>query len=225
MNILVVAAHPDDEVLGAGGVIARHSDDGCSVHILVMAQGVTSRGGDPNSSETREKLASLQRSSAAAARALGAASTENAGFPDQEMDTVPFLELAKAVSLRVEKLRPSIVYTHHHGDLNHDHRLTAEAAMVACRSMPGCPVREFYFWETLSSTEWSPKDRIFVPRVYFDIEKQIDRKVEAMRCYEHELRDYPHPRSLEGVRILSQARGLEVGARYGEAFDVHRLIR
>lgn len=220
MNVLVIAAHPDDEVLGVGASIARHSAEGDQVDVVILGQGALSRGA---TDAVKQQALDLERQARDVGKLLGAA-VHLEHFPDQRFDMVPIAEIADAVGRHVNRTRASIVYTHHHGDLNSDHRRTCEATMIAARAMPGCPVREFYMWETLSSTEWSPKSEPFVPTYYRDVAKYLEMKQRALGLYLGEIREYPHPRSSAGVEILARQRGLEVGLVAAEAFVVFRVI-
>ncbi len=216
-KILAVVAHPDDEVLGAGGTLCVHRDRGDSISILILANGEDSRGSvsDP------EKRFSQARG---VSDKLGAKLfLEN--FPDNKFDTVSLISLAQAVEKVIAEVKPDVVYTHHIDDLNVDHRLTCGAVLTACRPQPNFCVSEILSFEVLSCTEWQIKDhRVFKPNHYVDISKYVEEKKALMNFYGDELRKYPHPRSLEGIEILSKYRGIEVGLTGAEAFRVVRKI-
>ena len=213
-RVLAVVAHPDDEVLGCGGTLARHAAAGEIVHILILAEGSTSRQGAPD--DGVRELHSCARDAAAH---LGATEPRFAGFPDQRMDSVPLLDIVKAVEDVVAEISPTIVYTHHGGDLNLDHRLTNDAVLAACRPLPGSTVRAVYAFETPSSTEWAGEPAVvFRPNRFHDISAHLDAKLEALRCYGQELRDWPHPRSIEAVSALARWRGATVAVEAAEAF-------
>lgn len=218
-KILVVAAHPDDEILGAGGTLIRHINQGDVIHFLILSDGETSRTNVSNVQKRRSQAEKV-------AKSIGAASVALEEFPDNSFDTVPLLSLAKTVEKYVSKLQPVIIYTHHLFDLNVDHRLTAQAVLTACRPQPGVSVKEIYSFEVPSSTEWQAKlpSHVFMPTVYVDITNTIDRKIELLSIYSNELQTYPHPRSKEGIKLLAQYRGLEVGRRFCEAFALLRKI-
>jgi len=223
-NVLVVAAHPDDEILGCGATIARHADAGDEVHILILADGETSRiGGDR---EKRGERAARNASAEAAAAVVGAAGLTLLDFPDNAMDGLPLLEIVQAIEPVIEKLRPEIIYTHHGADLNIDHGVTHRAVMTAARPLPASPVRLIATFEVLSSTEWSlpPETGTFAPQMFVDVAASIDRKIEALGCYEQEMRPFPHPRSEEAVRALAAFRGATSGLQSAEAFGVMRRI-
>ncbi len=221
-TVLVVAAHPDDEVLGCGGVIARHADAGDRVYPFILAEGATSRGGATGGDETEL----LQEAARNAARVLGAEPPRFGGLPDNRLDSVPLLDVIKRIEAVVEELEPSIVYTHHGGDLNIDHRIAHQAAVTACRPLPGAAVRTIYAFETVSSTEWA-SDAIagaFRPTRFVDISAQLDRKMEALGCYAVEMRPFPHARSKEAVAALARVRGASAGVTAAEAFAVVREV-
>ena len=219
-TVLVVAAHPDDEVLGAGGAILRHKDNGDSVSVLILSDGETSRGTGIDVDKRHEQA--LQ-----ASKVLGVDKIFFESFPDNCFDTVALLDIAKKIEQVIRELSPNIIYTHHVNDLNIDHRRTCEAVLTAARPQPNHPVRSILSFEVLSSTEWQIKtgEKIFSPTLYIDIERYISKKIEALSVYVDELRPAPHPRSAEGVNILARYRGMEVGLNYAEAFSVIRDIR
>lgn len=216
-KILVVVAHPDDEVLGVGGTLCAHRDRGDSISILILANGEDSRGpvSDP------EKRFDQARGVAEKLKAK--LFLEN--FPDNKFDTVSLLSLAQVIEKVAAEVGPDVVYTHHIDDLNIDHRLVCQAVLTACRPQPGFSVSEILSFEILSCTEWQIKDhRIFKPNYYIDISKHIEEKKSLMSFYADELRDYPHPRSLIGIEVLAKYRGLEVGLGAAEAFYIIRKI-
>ncbi len=218
-DILVIAAHPDDEVLGVGGTLLRHQKAGDNIFILILANGESSR-------DTGVEVEKRLRQATQVTKCLGAKLFLE-DFPDNAFDSVPLLKVAKVVEKAVAAAKPTIVYTHHPYDLNLDHRLTFQAVLTACRPQPGFPVEKILAFETLSSTEWQTKDggNAFCPRQYIDISDFIDQKLEILKIYQDELRVYPHPRSIEGVKILAAYRGLEVGLRFAEAFEVIRILQ
>lgn len=219
--VAVIVAHPDDEVLLAGGAIARHADAGDSVRILILATGAAARGGD-QAAAMEHLRAEAQR----AAKILGAASVGLREFPDNRMDTVPLLEVVKSVEAFLAEAPCDLIYTHHRGDLNVDHRIAHQAVVTACRPVPGARVAEILAGETNSATEWaSPGFAPFQPTDFLDIGRALDRKLRALECYEGEIRQWPHPRSAEGIRTLARWRGTQVGVEAAEAFMLVRRIR
>lgn len=225
-NILVVAAHPDDEVLGCGGAIARHVEEGSHVYVLIMAEGATSRHDSRDRTAAKANLDGLKKSAHAAAKILGIETLRMEQFPDNRLDSVDRLDLIKVIEEELDKHQPGIVYTHHAGDVNIDHRILHDSVIAACRPQPNSCVKELAFFEVPSSTEWQPPESApaFQPNYFIEIEKYLDRKLEALKAYQSELRDYPHPRSLEAVEYLARWRGATVGYTAAEAFILGRKI-
>jgi N-acetylglucosamine malate deacetylase 1 len=218
-SILVVAAHPDDEILGCGGVMAAHAARGDDVHIAILAQGLASRGPADVAA-----FAHLHAAASEAQRIVGAKTLALFSFPDNRLDSVALLDLVKVVEELVERHQPSTVYTHFAGDLNIDHRRTHEAVMTACRPQPGHCVDQVLCFEVPSSTEWMPAGSAlpFVPNVFIDIERTLDAKLAALAAYAGEMRPFPHARSLEAVRHLAGWRGASAGFAAAEAFVLAR---
>ncbi len=219
-NVLVVAAHPDDEVIGCGGTIARHISNGDKVHVLFMTDGVSSRKVSTEEIENRSEAARN------ASDILKITSFEFLEFPDNQMDMVPLLQIIQSIENIIGRIQPSIVYTHHVGDLNLDHQITHKAVITACRPQPEFYVKEIYAFETLSSTEWqSNPDYMFVPNVFIDISNFINLKKEALRAYNLEMRSPPHTRSIENILRLNAFRGNSVGIEFSESFTLIRQIK
>lgn len=225
--ILVVAAHPDDEVLGCGGTIAKHTASGDDVHILIMAEGLTSRDNTRNASAHKQELTELHANSQRVAEILGAKSVTLHNFPDNRMDGINLLDVIKTVEAEIDKVKPNIIYTHHAGDVNIDHQITHNAVVTAARPLPGQCVKQILFFETLSSTEWQMNnaDKMFYPNWFVNIGDVFETKMTALKCYETEMREYPHSRSYEAVRLLAKTRGFSVGIEHAEAFMLGRNIK
>ncbi|MCM2257049.1 MAG: PIG-L family deacetylase [Vicinamibacteria bacterium] len=223
MRVLAVAAHPGDEVLGAGATLARHAREGHPVDIVLCAPGTISR--DRTADEIAQLL-KLKDQAREAARRLGARPPVFLDFPANAMDSVPLQDVVRRVEAAIAELRPEVVYTHHPGDLDVDHQLTARAVLSACRPLPGSTVRAIHAWETLSSTEWAPPQLTspFLPHHFVDVEATLGSKLNALACYEGELRPFPHPRSAEAVRHLAGVRGATAGLQAAEAFETLRSI-
>lgn len=220
-RVLVVAAHPDDEVLGAGGAMAWHRKQGERVSVLVLGEGVGARYRTQAAARAKGRMAMarLGREMRLAHAKLGVARTIHRNFPDNRFDTVDRLDIIKAVEDAIAAARPEVVYTHHAGDLNIDHRIACEAVVTACRPTPGSPVKRLLSFEVASSTEcagglFAP----FVPTVFLDIGPMLKAKLDAMACYKSELRPFPHPRSLRAIRNQAEWRGAAAGVRAAEAF-------
>jgi LmbE family N-acetylglucosaminyl deacetylase len=220
-NILVVAAHPDDEVLGMGGTIARHTAQGDRVFVLFLTDGVGARGGKDDDALQRRREAAES-----ATELLGAEIVAFHDFPDNELDTVPLLALVKAIEDAKKKVSPQRVYTHHGGDLNIDHRRVSQAVLTAFRPQPGESCREIFAFEVNSSTEWSAPSVTtpFLPDTYIDISKQQDTLRAACQSYAEEMREAPHTRSIDSVLRAAKHRGSQVGLDAAEAFVTLRRI-
>lgn len=225
-RILVVAAHPDDEVLGAGGTIINHARNGDSIHIMIMAEGITSRGEKRDIEADHANLEALHARCNEAAKLLGAEKLVMCKFPDNRMDSADLLDVVKKIEQEVDTFKPGIVYTHHAGDVNIDHAMTHTAVVTACRSLPGCSVRTLLFFETLSSTEWQMQtcDKSFMPNWYVDITDSLEQKLKVLHLYESEMRPFPHPRSFEATESLAKYRGCTSGVGAAEAFMLGRNI-
>ncbi len=222
-NILVVAAHADDETLGCGGSIARWASEGRSVHLLILADGESSRGDRPGLSDKIVKRRSAMQS---VAGILGLASTTMLEFPDNRMDGAELLDVVKKIESAVEAVKPACVLTHHSGDVNIDHRITHDAVLAACRPQPGFCVKQLLFFEVASSTEWRPSGsgQNFVPNYFVDVSETLSTKLRAMDVYSDEMRDFPHPRSPQAIEALARWRGASCGVLAAEAFMLGRLV-
>jgi len=225
--IAVIAAHPDDEVLGCGGVMAKHVLLGDEVHVLIMAEGATSRDCNRNREEKSAELDGLALAASQAAGVLGVKTHELLAFPDNRMDSVDRLDVVKAIESFLEKYKPSVVYTHHAGDVNIDHRITHDAVIIASRPQPGHFVELILCFEIPSSTEWQTPDsrNCFVPNWFENIEGSLSHKLKALACYEQEMRPWPHARSYEAVEALAKWRGASIGVTAAEAFVLSRMIK
>lgn len=219
-NILVVVAHPDDEVLGIGGTIIKHVNDGDEVNILILGDGETSRdsGADIKKRELQARSVS---------QVMGVKNIFLEKYLDNQFDIIPLLTIIKKIESVLKEVKPSIIYTHYYNDLNIDHCLVAQAVITACRPNTSSGIKKILAFETPSSTEWQIKDQshVFCPTEYNNITDFIDKKIDILKIYKDELADYPHPRSVEGIKILAQYRGLESGFKYAEAFQLIRSLR
>jgi LmbE family N-acetylglucosaminyl deacetylase len=227
VTTLVIAAHPDDEVLGCGGSIARAAADGGAVDVLILGEGHSSRF-DARAAAPSDGVIQLQEASRAAARLLGARSVEFGGFADNRFDEMALLDVVKRVEGAIQQGRPDVIYTHHPGDLNIDHGITFRAVLTATR--PGTSpheVADVYAFEIQSSTEWAfgRIEPVFRPTVFVEISDTIEQKIAAMACYESESRPFPHPRSAEALRAGAMKWGSASGVRHAEAFELIRSVR
>jgi N-acetylglucosamine malate deacetylase 1 len=223
--VAVIAAHPDDEVLGCGGTLARMAGVGRSVHVLLLGDGESSRAEGMIPVDT-ERLAARSAAADRACEVLGCASVEQLSLPDNRLDSIALIDVVKPIEEFIRRYQPVTLLTHHSGDVNIDHRIVHDAVIAACRPQPSCPIRELLFFEVPSSTEWRPpgSSSMFYPNWFVDISLTLDRKLEALTAYESELKPFPHPRSLKAVEALAQWRGATVGVAAAEAFVLGRKI-
>jgi LmbE family N-acetylglucosaminyl deacetylase len=225
-SVLVVAAHPDDEVLGCGGTMARLANEGQEVRIAILAEGMTSRYQEREQANQKQ-LDHLHSNAQQAADKVRAKELVLCKLPDNRLDTVPLLEVVKVVEDLIEKFNPAVIYTHHPGDLNVDHGVVHRAVLTATRPIPGQRVREIYAFEVPSSTEWAFQrlEPSFRPSVFVDISATLETKVSALACYDTETRKFPHPRSPEAVRAIAMRWGSVAGFQAAEAFELIRSLR
>lgn len=223
-SVLFLAAHPDDEVLGCGGTIAKFAETGATVNVAFLADGVFSRYGTRESQQ--QNLVFRRIVAKKACDILGVNSASFGDFPDNRMDTVPLIEIVQVVEALVAKHQPDTVFTHHAGDVNIDHRRMHEATVIACRPQKGHPVKTLLCYEVPSSTEWQLPGSApsFIPNWFVDISSTLNRKLAALEAYSEELRPWPHPRSRMGVEHLARWRGATVGVDAAEAFVLGRQL-
>jgi LmbE family N-acetylglucosaminyl deacetylase len=220
MNILVIAAHPDDEVLGCGSSMARWVREGHRVSVLFFTDGVGSRG-KKSSSAISVRRAAAQK----AAKILGFSIAGFGSFPDNQLDRVALLEIAQTIERAKKKLRPDCVYTHFWGDLNIDHRRVFEATLTAFRPQPGEACRAVYSFEVASATEWGNPAAAFRPTSYSEVSgEDVGKAVQAYQAYVHEVRADPHARSIEAFRARRLLRGRECGVEWAEGFVLCRQL-
>ena len=224
MKILTVAAHPDDEILGCGGTVARLVSQGAEAYSLILGEGVTSRDAKRDTKKDEEEVAKLKIQAQKANRILGVKEVFFSDFPDNRFDTVPLLDIVKTIEKFKNETKPDIIFTHHEKDLNVDHQITYKAVVTATRPLKGETVKEIYSFEIPSSTEWSyPLN--FSPDVFWGIAETMNIKVEALQKYKTELRPYPYPRSLESVKLIAKTWGMKAGIDYAETFKAVRIIK
>lgn len=217
MKYLVVVAHPDDEVLGAGATIYKLIQEGNEVAVATMANHAAARA---NISDT------LDNDEAEAFKIMGVTKSYAADFPNIKMNTVPHLDLVKFIESCIENFGAEAIITHHPADTNNDHVQTSLAAQAACRLFQrkeGIPtLKEFLYMEVLSSTEWNLNSSLnkFNPNYFVEIGKEgIDIKLKALSAYKGVMRAFPHPRSHEAIEGLAAYRGGQSGCNYAEAFE------
>jgi len=225
MKVLVVAAHPDDEVLGCGGTIPRLTQEGHNVYIAILGEGITSRCQKQEEAD-QAQVKALHARSQQVAELLGAKDLFLYNLPDNRFDTVPLLDVIKIIEDLLKRLQPQVIYTHHGGDLNIDHIITHRAVLTATRPMAGCYVKEIYAFEVPSSTDWAfAQFQPFHPNVFMEISATLETKLKAMELYESEVREFPHPRSLKALQAVARHWGSVVGCKVAEAFELIRALR
>ena len=223
-KVLVVAAHSDDEVLGCGGVISKLTKLGHEVTVVFMTDGVGARSGNGVSGDNCKNAKKRARDSKDAAEVLGISRIEQFDFPDNALDSIPILEITKVIEGIIETERPKTVFTHFLDDLNVDHSVVARATLTATRPIVGTCVKRVFGFEVNSSTEWYFGNSQFSPNYFVDITSSFESKLEAIRKYRSELKNSPHPRSIEGIKALASLRGNAAGYKYAEAFFAYRLL-
>jgi LmbE family N-acetylglucosaminyl deacetylase len=226
MNTLIIAAHPDDEVLGCGGTIARLAQEGHNVTIVIVGEGITSRK-DLTENEKSSLLQKLHKQTRSVGEFLGAKDVRLLEYPDNRLDTVPLLDIIHSLEEIIEEVQPEIVYTQHGGDLNIDHNKVFRAVLTATRPIEGCPVKTVLAYEVGSSTEWAFQKfaPVFRPTSFVDISTTLEKKVTAMEMYESEKRAFPHPRSTKAIEAKACTYGSTAGLHAAEAFECIRCIR
>lgn len=223
-KILIIAAHPDDEVLGCFGTVARLIQEGYEAYTLILGEGKTSRDEERQVENKKDEIAVLNNEILNANNAIGIKKVFVESFPDNRFDSVDLLDIIKVISKVKDEVNPDIIFTHYEHDLNIDHQITYKAVVTATRPMQDECVKEIYSFEILSSTEWSYPIS-FSPDTYYDISDTLDVKVKAMREYTSELCEFPHPRSLEGIELNAKHQGMRVGKKAVEAFKSIRVLK
>ena len=215
-NILIIAAHPDDEVLGCGGTIYNLNKLGHNVSVLYLSDGVSSR----NPNKLKKQIQLRKKSAIKSCKILGIKNFYFENLNDNSFDAEPMLKIVKIIEKYIFNIQPKTIFTHSFSDLNIDHQITNKAVVTACRPTSKMSVKKLYFFEILSSTEWNFSDKKFDfnPNYFEDITTSINKKILALKAYKDELRNWPHPRSIEGARTLAKYRGMTVGLKFAEAF-------
>ena len=224
MRISAVVAHPDDEIIGLGGTILKHINNGDEFQIIILCEGKSSRYEkyeymDSNilkkyNEETKESM-----------ECLGVNNYMLCNYPNNRLDTLPLLDIIKDIQKKLDEFRTSRVYTHSYSELNIDHLIVNKAVSTAVRALPNAYVKELLFFSTLSSTEQARTiGQFFEPNFFVDISDFIEEKIKAMSCYKSELRSAPHPRCLENIRANDRVCGSKIGCNYAEEFVVGRII-
>lgn len=218
-NILILAPHPDDEVLGCGATIKKLSDEGNHLYVLVVTRGSSKFYSD-------EKILNVRNEALQAHRILGVKQTLFLDFPAPELDTVPLADMSREIAKVITDFQINTLYLPHRGDIHNDHRVVFNAGLVAARPVSFCSVKEIYAYETLSETEWAAPfaDDAFIPTCFVNVENSLNSKMDAMKCFQSQLKAFPNPRSLDSIEALAKLRGATVGFKAAEAFMVIRQI-
>ena len=221
-NILVVASHPDDEVLGCGGTLYNLKKKGAKISVLFLSDGESSR----KHPKIKQLILDRKKQALKAGKILGIKNITFGDFPDNSMDTIPMLKVIQFIEKKIKEIKPDVIFTHFESDLNIDHQITSKAVITACRPIKNQTVKSVIFFEVLSSSEWniSIKNKSFKPNYFVDISKSLKFKLKALKLYKREMRKWPHPRSIQGVKLLSKTRGSSVGLSNAEAFIIGRHI-
>ncbi|MEM7367625.1 MAG: PIG-L family deacetylase [Bacteroidota bacterium] len=227
-RIMIVVAHPDDEVLGMGASIHRMIQEyGCTIEVVILGEGITSRADQRDPAHWQKELAEHKQHIESARKILGYQAVHIHNFPDNRFDGIELLDLIKVVEQEKRRFRPGIIFTHHGGDTNIDHRRTFEAVVTAIRPMEEEEVHSLFCFEIPSSTEWQAfhAPMPWQPNFFFSVsEENLEAKIQAMEQYSHEKRPFPHPRSPQGLRTLAMRQGVRVGLPLAEAFLLVRHI-
>ena len=234
MRVVVFVAHPDDEVLGMGGKILKHSQKGDFVKVVYLATGITSRRStnfqnsvsyeqnENKINEMQKEIKDLRNDAKKSCNILKVKDCKFYDFPDNEMDSVPLLKIVKVIEKEIKETKPDRIYTHHFHDLNIDHRVVFNAVLTATRPM-GLNVNEIISFEVPSSTEWNYPVQ-FTPNYFIEIKSQLSAKIKAMKAYKNEIKKFPHPRSVENLKNVSERWGSVSGNKAAEAFEIIRKI-
>lgn len=224
-TILLVVAHPDDEILGVGSTMHKLiNKNNCTVRVIILGEGLTSRSEKRDTEKWKDKLKIHRKNISEAQKTIGFQSVSIYDFPDNRFDSVPLLDIVKIIEKEKKEFKPEIIFTHHSGDLNIDHQKTYEAVITATRPLQEESVKTIISFETPSASEWHfGINNVFAPNIWVEIsEENLIAKQKAMDCYEFETREYPHPRSNKALKSLAEKRGVEIGVDLAECFYVIR---
>ncbi len=218
-KILIIAAHPDDEILGCGGTIAKLKDDHL-INVIFMTNRVSARGKNRKNEIKERKDSTLKLF-----KYLSLPKPIFFNFPDNQMDKVPLLKIVKKIEKKIHLIKPTTIFTHYSHCLNIDHKKTYEAVITACRPINNISVKKILSFEIPSSTDWAlHKGKNFHPNYFIDISTTLNEKLKLIKYYKKELRNYPHSRSFTGIKSLASFRGTSCGVKFAEGFYLNRLI-
>ena len=220
-KVLVVAAHPDDELLGCGGTLIKLAKKNCKIFTLFFTDGVSARG-----KKFLKKANNRRNDALKSLKIMGVNNSKFLSYPDNGLDTVPLIKIVREIEQIITKFKPDTILTHSNVDLNIDHEIVSRAAVTASRPKPNFCVKNILLFETLSSTEWNfnLKKKTFNPNYFIDITLTIKKKIKAAKAYKNEINSWPHPRSIKGIKNLASYRGQSVGLKYAEAFYLLRYV-
>jgi len=218
-NILVIAPHPDDEVLGCGGIIKRFSSEGDKIYVLIATRGKPEM-------YSEERILNVRKEAMEAHRILGVSETRFLNFPAPDLDLISLAEISEAISSVITEFEIDTLFMPHRGDIHGDHKAVFDAGLVASRPVNKYMVKRVYSYETLSETEWAApfSNETFIPTLFINISDFFSYKIEAMKCYKSQLREFPNPRSVKSIEALANLRGGTIGVYYAEAFFAIRVI-
>lgn len=226
---MIVAAHPDDELLGLGASMHKLiKEENVTTHVVILGEGITSRSDVRDVEEWKDVLEKHHQNMYSAAKIIGYHSVKSYNFSDNRFDSHALLDIVKVIEHEKEKFRPDIIFTHHGGDLNIDHQITFQAVVTATRPMQGECVKAIITFETPSATEWqaSSDPHHFSPNLFIEVsEDDLQAKVNAMAAYQYEVREFPHPRSSEALKTLAIYRGYTIGSQMAESFQMIRMFQ
>lgn len=227
-RVMVIAAHPDDEILGVGATMAKLLQEfQCTIHVVVLGEGLTSRTEVRDANVFGNELVEHQKDIVKAQQKIGYQSLKTYQLPDNRFDQLDLLDVVKIVESEKKSFSPDIIFTHHGGDTNIDHRVTFNAVITGSRPLPGEKLSAIISFEVPSSTEYQAFNApmSFIPNLFVSVnDQQLKQKIEAMECYQYEKRDFPHPRSPQALEVIAKRWGVNCGHQAAEAFMLIRSI-
>ena len=223
-KVLIIAAHPDDEVIGCGGVILKAINIGAKVSVLFLGEGVSTRFPDKEKSKECIKAIKFRELNAVKClKVLGVKDYDFNHYLCTRFDSYPIINFVRLIEHKIKSFKPNIIFTHNASEINIDHIVAHQATEIACRPLSNSSVKSVYSFEAVCSGNFK-FDKKFNPNIYIDIKKYFKKKINALKCYRDELKKYPFPRSIQGIEIQAKYRGLQSGLEYSEAFKLERMI-